>query len=105
MSGNEVERFQSSLGEVAVDKTHIERRRKDSSDWENIRSNFSEQKLADNVPFDEIEEIEYEDGSIYPNIKLKVDGEWKRLFFHVGDNAKDCLKTLRYRWNSYRQLY
>ncbi|WEL23835.1 hypothetical protein [Candidatus Nanohalovita haloferacivicina] len=100
-----VDRFRSDLGEVAVTKNHVERRRSESDDWENIDKNFSEQKLVDYVSFDEIEDLEFEEGSIYPNIRIKTDGEWKRLFFHVGDQAYECFKTLRYRWSSYRQLY
>lgn len=105
MSGNKVERFESDLGEVAVTKTHVERRRSESSDWENIDSNFSKQRLVEHARFEDIEDIEFEEGSIYPNIRIKVDGQWKRLFFHVGDEAEECYKTLSYRWNSYRELY
>ena len=105
MSESDVERFESDLGEVAVTKSHVERRRSDSSDWENIDSNFSKQKLVEYAGFDEIEDLEFEEGSIYPNIRIKIDGQWKRLFFHVGDKAEECYKTLMYRWNSYRELY
>lgn len=105
MSENDIDRFESGLGEVAVTKTHVERRRSDSSDWENIDSNFSKQKLIEHARFEDIEDLEFEEGSIYPNIKIKVDDEWKRLFFHVGDEAEECFKTLKYRWNSYRQIY
>ena len=101
----EPEKFKSSLGEVAVTEGHVERMRNDSDDWDNITSNFSEQKLVDYANFDKIEELKFDEGSIYPNIRLKLDGEWKRLFFHVGDEARKCFKTLRYRWKAYRQVY
>lgn len=102
---NDIDRFRSDLGEVAVDKTHIERRRSESEDWENINENFSEQKLVDYASFEDIQDMKFEEGSIYPNIRLKIDDEWKRLFFHVGDEARDCFKTLKYRWTTYQQLY
>lgn len=100
-----VDRFKSALGEVAVTEGHVERKRSDSDDWENIDKNFSEEKLVDHASFDNIDEIKFEEGSIYPNIRLKIDGQWKRLFFHVGDEAHECFKTLRYRWKVYRQVY
>ena len=99
----EIDRFKSSLGEVAVTKTHIERKVSDSDDWERIRSNFSEEKLIENTKFSEIEDMELEKGSVYPNIKLKVNGNWKRLFFQVGDEVDECFRRLRYRWRAFQQ--
>lgn len=96
-------RFESQLGEVAVTDHHIERWRSDSEEWERIEENFSEEKLIDEAQFMEIEDLKLEKGSIYPNIKLKIDGDWKRMFFHVGDEADECFRRLRYRWNSYQQ--
>lgn len=101
----EVEEFNSDLGKVALTKSHVERERSDSNEWDMIEENFPEKKIADHVQYEDIEEIEYEEGSIFPNIKLKVDGEWKRLFFRVGDEAKECFKRLRYRWTSFREVY
>jgi len=103
--GKVVDRFESSLGEVAITNTHIERDVNDSSDWEKIRSNFSDGKLVEYVRFDELEEMEMEKGSIFPNIRLKVDKDWKRLFFHVGDEVEECFKRLNYRWRAYHQLH
>ncbi|MFB6100386.1 MAG: hypothetical protein ABEK16_03865 [Candidatus Nanohalobium sp.] len=99
------DRFESDLGEVAVTKTHVERRRNDSEEWERITDNFSEEKLVDEAEYVDIEDMELEKGSIYPNIRLKVDGDWKRMFFHVGDEAEECFKRLKYRWNAFHQNY
>lgn len=100
-----VEKFQSDLGEVAVTDSHIERKRDNSEEWERITSNFSERKLLDEAHFSDIEELEYEDGSVYPNIRVKTGEGWKRLFFHVGDEAQECFKRLKYRLKVYRQTY
>lgn len=99
----EVDRFESDLGQVAVSRTRIERKRSDSEEWERIKENFSEEKLIDGADFEDIEYGKLEDGSIYPNIKLKIDGEWKRMFFHVGDDVKECFLRLKYRWRTYQQ--
>lgn len=99
------DRFDSDLGEVAVTRNHIERRRNSSEDWERITDNFSEEKLVDEVEFVEIEDIELEKGSIYPNIRIKIDDKWKRMFFHVGDEVEECFRRLRYRWRAFYQNY
>ena len=102
---DQIDRFRSSLGEVAVDREHIERKRTQSDDWERIDSNFSKEKLVDYARFDEIEEMELEKASIYPNIRLKIDGDWKRVFFQAGDEFKKCFRRLNYRWRAYHQLH
>ena len=96
-------KFKSSLGEVALTSSHIERVENDSSDWKRIRENFSEEKLVDYARYDDIQEMELERGSIFPNIRLKIDDDWKRMFFHVGDEVEECFKRLKYRWHSYQQ--
>lgn len=100
-----VKKFQSDLGEVAVTKSQIERNRTECQDWDRIEKTFSDRKLVDFAHYSDIEELEYEDGSIYPNIRMKVDGEWKRMFFHIGDEAKQCYKELKYRINAYKQVF
>jgi len=99
----EVDIFDSNLGEVAVTRTHIERSRSESEDWERINDNFSEEKLIDEAMFEQVEDIELEKGSIYPNIRLKIGGDWKRMFFHVGDEVEECFKRLNYRWRAFTQ--
>lgn len=101
----EADRFDSDLGEVAVTRTRIERERSDSEDWERIDSNFSDEKLVEVAEFSEVEDLELEKGSIYPNIRLKIDGEWRRMFFHVGDEVDECFRRLRYRWRAFQQNY
>jgi hypothetical protein len=97
------DKFKSALGDVAVTKHHIERETSDSEDWEKIRDNFSDKKLVGSADFTEIEDIELEKGSIYPNIRIKIEGEWKRMFFHVGDEIEECFLRLRYRWKAFNQ--
>jgi hypothetical protein len=97
------DRFESDLGEVAVTKTHIERERSNSEDWKRINENFRDKKLVDSADFTEIEDIELEKGSIYPNIRIKIEGEWKRMFFHIGDEIEECFLRLRYRWKAFNQ--
>lgn len=101
----ETEEFESELGKVALTKGHLERKKSDSEDWDIIHENFPEEKILEYASYRDIEEIEYEEGSIFPNIRVKIDGDWKRLFFRVGDQAEECFKRLRYRWNSFREVY
>ncbi len=100
-----VEKFQSDLGEVAVTDSHIERRRTNEEEWERIKRTFSEKKLMDEAHFSDIKRIEYENGSVYPNIRIKTSERWHRMFFHVGDEARECFKELKYRLNVYRQTF
>jgi len=98
-----VDKFRSSLGEVALTQTHIERDISNSEDWDKIRENFSDEKLVEFAKYSNIEDMEIEQGSIFPNIRLKIDGDWKRLFFHVGDEVEECFKRLNYRWHAHHQ--
>jgi hypothetical protein len=99
----DAEKFDSDLGEVAITKTRIERRRSESEEWERIKEHFSDEKLVDIADYKHIDDINLEKGSIYPNIKLEIDGEMKRMFFHVGDPVEEIFRRLRYRWHSYHQ--
>ena len=101
----EIDRFRSSLGEIAISKSHIERDFSDSEDWDRINENFSEEKLVEYARFEDIEDLKLEKGSIFPNIRLKIDGDWKRLFMHVGDEVEECFRRLNYRWRAYHQLH
>lgn len=101
-----VKKFDSDLGEVAITQSHIERKRENEEEWNRIKDTFNENKLIDEAHFTNIKEIEYKEGSIYPHIKIKLKDEgWKRMFFHVGDEAQECFKTLKYKINVYRQTY
>ena len=101
----EIDRFRSTLGEVAVTRDHIERDFSDSEDWDRINENFSEEKLVEHASFKDVEDLELEKGSIFPNIRLKIDGDWKILFMHVGDEVEECFRRLNYRWRAYHQMH
>ena len=100
-----VERFDSELGEVAITEEHIERRRSESGDWDRITEEFDEEKLVDSVSFSRIDDLELKKGSIFPNIRFLIDDDWKRMFFHDGDDVEECFKRLKYRISIYSQIY
>ncbi len=97
--------FESELGNVAVTRDHIEREEvtEESKHWERITENFHDKELVDYIHLSEIEDIEYRDESVYPCIRIKTEDGWKKLFFHVGDNAEECFRILRYNWHAYKQ--
>lgn len=101
----DVERFDSDLGEVAITESHIERKRSDSDDWEQIKDHFPEQKLLDKVHFSDIQDTKILHGSVFPNIEIKIDDEWHRMFFHIGDPVDKVFEKLNYRIKIYRQKY
>lgn len=101
----DVERFESDLGEVAITESHIERKRNDSDDWERIESHFPEQKLIDKAHFSKIEDTRVIHGSVFPNLEIMIDGEWKRIFFHIGDPVDECHDELVKRIKAYRQTH
>lgn len=105
LSFMDVERFESDLGEVAVTESHIERKRSDSDDWEQIRDHFPEKNLVDKLHFSEIEDTRIVHGSVFPNIEFMVDGKWKRMFFHIGDSIEECYEELQYRLKVYSQKH
>lgn len=97
--------FESELGNVAVSTEHIEREHRETKKWEKIKENFSEDELAEKIHFREIEDVEFQPGSMFPNIRVKTDDGWKRLFFTGEDDAEECFKSLRYRLNVFRENY
>lgn len=99
----DVEHFESELGEVAVTESHIERKRSESEDWQQIKDHFPEQKLTDKIHFSKIEDTRIVHGSVFPNIEFMVDGSWRRMFFHIGDPIEDCYEELQYRLKVYSQ--
>lgn len=99
-----VDKFRSVLGDVAVSEDHIERVRSDSDDWERLDENFSEEKLVDSCSFERIDDIELDRGSVFPCIRLKIDGDWKMMFFQVADEVEKCFKRLNYRWRAYQEV-
>lgn len=97
--------FKSDLGNVAVSAEHVERQIVESKWMDMIRDEFDEEELVTSTHFSHIEAVEFEDEEVFPNIKLKVDGEWKRLFFHGNEDAEECFRKLKYKLNVFRQNY
>lgn len=104
---NEVEydEFESELGDVAVSMEHIEREHRSSEKWDKIQENFSEEELLEKAYYRDIEEVEFVDGEVFPNIRVKIDDDWRRLFFTSEDEAAECFELLNYRLNAYRQTH
>ena len=100
---NTEESFESDLGDVKVSKTYIRREKKESEHWDRIERTFHDRELVEKAMFREIENIDYLQESVYPCIKIKIGGDWKRLFFHIGDQAKSCYRRLEYNWKSHLQ--
>jgi len=94
--------FESKLGDVAVSKHHIERQR-NSKEWEKITKDFTEEELVDSASFDKIEDVDWEKGSAYNVLKLKIKGRWQRMFFKAEDATEKCAKLVKYRLNAYKQ--
>lgn len=99
------EEFESELGDVAVAQDHIERRKSDSGKWSKIRETFSENKLVDYVHYEDVEELEFQPGEMFPNIQVETDEGLKRVFFSGDDDARKCFNELKYRINVYRENY
>ena len=94
--------FSSELGDVKVSIDEIERPER-KGDWSRIESEFSKKELIDQIDFRELEEIDFDPGSYFSVIKLKISGEWKRMFFRFEDEGDDCFDFLKYRFSSYQQ--
>lgn len=105
MNELEYEEFESELGNVAVSLEHIEREQRNSEKWDKISENFSEDEILEKAHYSEVEDVEFGEGEKFPNIRAKVDGDWKRLFFTGEDEAEECFELLKYRVNAYRQTH
>lgn len=103
MSQEGFEEFESELGNVAVTNSHIERENRESDRWKAIKEEFSTEELVDKAHFSNIDSLGFRPDSMLPHLLLKVKGEWRRLFFCEDENAYECFKYLRYRWNSFCQ--
>lgn len=99
------EEFSSELGKVAVSEEHVERDRSESEEWSRIEENFSANDLVHKIHFSKIDGLEFQPESMFPNIKIKTDSGWKRMFFEQGDEAEECFKKLRYNWHAFQQNY
>jgi len=94
--------FESELGDVILTIDSISRPERKGNDWKRIESEFSEDKLIDQASFREAEDIDFDYGSYFSVLKLKIGSEWKRMFFKSGE-AKEAFDLLNYRWNVYRE--
>lgn len=101
----EYEEFESELGNIAVSKSHIEREDSDNHWIEERKEREGEDKLVESVDFSQIEDIEYEFGTVLDSVNLKVDDGWKKLYFKSEENAREVLKNLEYKLKAFRQNY
>lgn len=96
-------KFKSQLGDVEITEKGFHRKKK--GDWENILSEYPEEKIIDEAQFSEITGLKLEEGSVHPCIKVQIDEEWYHLFFQVNDEVKKCWTRLRYNWQAYLQNF
>jgi hypothetical protein len=101
----EYEEFESDLGDIAISKRHIEREESENHWIEERKERLGEEKLVENVDFARVKDIEYEIGSVLNSINLKVDGEWKKLYFVSEETAQEVFDTLEYRLKAFKQKY
>ena len=97
--------YQSMLGDIAVTTSHVERKSRDSDDWELLEKNFPEQMIADEIHFSNIEQITYTEGSTFPYIEFQTVKGAKKMFFSIGDPYKKIFTELKERLATYRQAY
>jgi hypothetical protein len=97
------EEFLSELGNIAITDSHVERESRESDNWQKIKENFSSEELVDRLHFSEIDSLGFRPGSMFPQILIKVDDDWRRMFMSEDDKAHECFKYLRYQWNAYCQ--
>jgi hypothetical protein len=101
----EYEEFESDLGDIAISKRHIEREESENHWIEERKERLGGEKLVENVDFARVKDIEYEIGSVLNSINLKVDGEWKKLYFVSEETAQEVFDTLEYRLKAFKQNY
>lgn len=99
------EEVKSELGNVAVSTEHIEREKSNNSEWDAIIENYGEDEILTRVHFSELQDIDLQKDSSYPNVKLKVNDVWQRIFFEDSAKAEKAFKLVRYRWQAYRQVF
>ena len=94
-------KFKSQLGNVKIQEDKFTRKKE--GNWENILSEYPEEKIIDRAKYSEITGIRLEKGSVNPCIKIQIDEDWKYLFFQVNDPVKRIWARLRYNWQVYLQ--
>lgn len=93
--------FKSQLGNVRIDEEGFQRKKE--GEWENILSEYPEEKIIDEAKFSKITGLKLEEGSVNPCIKVQIEDEWNYLFFQVNDEIRSCWTRLRYNWQAYLQ--
>jgi len=93
--------FDSQLGNIEVDDHGFTRKKK--GDWENILNHYPQQKIIDAADYSEIQDLKIQHGSIHPCIKIKINDEWKYLFFEAADPVQKTYNRINYMWKTWRQ--
>lgn len=105
MNDIEVDTFESELGDVAVTSSHIERTERVSEEFEELEEILGTEEVLDKVHLSEVEDIDADFDAVYPFVAVKIDGDWKKLFFKTEELAENVYKAVNYRWRSYREIY
>lgn len=105
MNKLDYEEFESDLGNIAISKKHIEREDSDNHWIEERREREGAEKLLESVDFTEIEDLEYEIGSVLHSINVRVEDEWKKLYFVSEETAQEVMDVLEYRLKAFSQNY
>lgn len=100
----EKDKYRSELGDIVITRSHLERSQR-CGEWKEIKQAFDQRELVDKIHFSKIEDLDYQPESFFPYLKIKTDGEWKKVVMAPEDSHKEIFKRLRYRLKSYRQVY
>ncbi|MDY6776884.1 MAG: hypothetical protein SVQ76_02150 [Candidatus Nanohaloarchaea archaeon] len=102
--------FDSELAHVTVSENGIEVEFKDVEDWKRIRREVGEEKILEELRWEELEEVDLtEEHLYYPHIDLGVErdgGEREERVFFTEDEKdvmESCLNAVRKFWNAHRQ--
>lgn len=99
------EEIESKLGNVAVSTEHIEREKSNNPEWDDILENYSADEVLTSLHFSDVNDVDLQKDSSYPNVKLKSNEVWQRIFFEDQEKAGKCFKLVRYRWQAFRQVF
>lgn len=101
----EQEKFESGLGDVVLTKSHFERDHRVGEGWKEVKEAFKEKEVVDNVHYSNIDKMEYQPEAFFPYINVKLGEKWKKIVMAPEDEHEGFYRRLRYRWNSYKQIY
>lgn len=94
--------LESELGDIILTGRGFYRERREG-DWDKIEEMFSDRELTDSAHFSQVENFDIHSGEIFPDLRVKIDGEWKRFFLSGEDDVEKIFKEIRYGWKAYRQ--